>query len=295
MAELTVPTSLYGMVLAEPLVLNRKHDGNIIFFTELLRGQFMLCVNYVIQLLFLFEVGIMDLEKQGDACPDKYLWLQIMCVLVFEVAVFTEIRASTNILALLWHAPCCAGEKRAGMYKMVAGADHHEPESGAILAKTDDPSQMSKRDMILRRVRHPPPQGMQQWTLDGITRTYKFWCFLSIGLPKLAIALLLGYYGGAYIAKSADQETMLLNTLAVMFVIDVDEILYEAFISDYTKDSLEHMKAVEVEVSNGVRFTMWAMSAILYPMIVLAASALTVFYTKASECEGYHYPWQMKA
>lgn len=128
--------------------------------------------------------------------------------------------------------------------------------------------------------------------LDDITRTYKFWSFFSIGIPKLAIAVLLGYYGGMYIAKSADQETMLLNTLAVMFVIDVDEILYEAFISDYTKDSLEHMKAVEVPVSNSVRFSMWAMSTVVYPLIVLAASASTVFYTKMIECEGYHYPWQ---
>merc|ERR1719171_709219 len=105
-------------------------------------------------MLFLWEVGMMDEEKRGDACPDRFLWLQIMCVLVFEVAVFTEVRASANILSLLWHAPARdhTGGGRAGYAKIVAPLEQHaEPESGAIMAKQETPrSQLSKADMLLR-------------------------------------------------------------------------------------------------------------------------------------------------
>merc|ERR1712151_1479681 len=94
-----------GMALAEPLALNRAVDGNIIFFIEIIRSEFLLLLNYTIQLLFVWEIRSVNNEgHNGNACPTVSFLLQVICVCIFQVAVFKEMRDSVNIFALLWHA-----------------------------------------------------------------------------------------------------------------------------------------------------------------------------------------------
>lgn len=146
--------------------------------------------------------------------------------------------------------------------------------------------------MLLRRARLTPPPNVVKWNLDDISFAFKCWCWVGIALPKLTIALLIGHFGGSYIMESSDRETMLLKTLSVVFVLEIDEILYEAFTSDYMKDSLVNMKAVEYEVGNQTRYMVWALNAVLYPLLVIGACAFTVFSVKkASGCEVFENPF----
>jgi len=291
MAELTVPESLYGMALAEPLALNLKHDGCLIFIIEFIRTYCMLALNYVIQGLFLYEIAQVVQDHYGDGCTDEHLYLQLMCVFVFEVSIFHEFRNSCDLFCLLWHAPSSKYEqanKHAYDRILGLGANVGNSPGGAILA--DEAGSTGRFGKAFRTFRPPAHPDIKPWTLRGFSRLYKVWSTLIIAVPKLALDLLLAMYGSEYIAKSGDREAMIQNTLAVNFVLQVDRILYQAFTSEHTKASLSHMDPVIREVSNRVRFMTWAMNTVVYPLIVLTGTFAIVFYSKYRECDSYSAP-----
>merc|ERR1712014_276541 len=85
-------------------------------------------------------------------------------------------------------------------------------------------------------------------------------------------------------------ESMIQNTLAVNFVLQVDRILYQAFTSEHTKASLSQMDPVIREVSNRVRFMTWALNTVVYPLIVLTGTCVAVLFSKYQECDSYRSP-----
>lgn len=67
-------------------------------------------------------------------------------------------------------------------------------------------------------------------------------------------------------------EDIVLNSLAVNFVLEIDNILYGCFISAGTKQAIEHMEPVEFEVTDRARMVTWLVSTVFYPLVALAAT-----------------------
>eukprot|EP00494_Astrolonche_serrata_P031222 UN31491 len=61
---------------------------------------------------------------------------------------------------------------------------------------------------------------------NGITRCNKFVSFVVVLIPKLLIGSVLLYYGGGYILGSKNNQLLLLNALAVAFIIELDGLMY---------------------------------------------------------------------
>jgi len=59
----------------------------------------------------------------------------------------------------------------------------------------------------------------------GIMTKYRVFVFLVI-FVKIAIALLLGWYGVGFIIFTKKAEEIIFNTLAVFFVLSIDDIIY---------------------------------------------------------------------
>merc|ERR1719265_1654600 len=55
-------------------------------------------------MLFLHEVLKVNTHKEGKECHDDHLYLQLICVLVFQVSVFNELRETFGIFSLVWEA-----------------------------------------------------------------------------------------------------------------------------------------------------------------------------------------------
>merc|ERR1719230_1734884 len=108
---------------------------------------------------------------------------------------------------------------------------------------------------------------MVQWNLDGMTKSFKVYCMCCVALPKLLIAVILSLIGGMYIKLTSSVENLVLNTLAVNFVVDIDEFLYQAFTSDATKGNLDNMKTLQVDVDNNTRFWLWVTTTCIHPLL----------------------------
>jgi hypothetical protein len=73
---------------------------------------------------------------------------------------------------------------------------------------------------------------------SGVNNLYKRCVIALILIPKWAIACFLWYYGCKFILMSDNNETVLLNSVSLNFLLDIDDYLYKALISDYVKTTL---------------------------------------------------------
>merc|ERR1712182_93452 len=117
-----------------------------------------------------------------------------------------------------------------------------------------------------------------QWNLDRMTSHYKTSSMALVAFPKAIIPIALTIVGGNYIMRSEDAETMILNTLAVLFVIDIDEYFYGTFTSTNMKRQLCDCKPLVFdEVSNKARLFYWVESVFIFPLMVGGATLVMVY------------------
>merc|ERR1719324_1594764 len=114
------------------------------------------------------------------------------------------------------------------------------------------------------------------WTLNNMTGFYKTVVFLLIILPRMIIAVLVVWIGAIYILNSSDAETMLLNTLAVLFVLDIDEFFYQTFTATHMKMQLTTVPEIKLNPGKWTHVAGFFNSLVGYPALVTIAS-LVIF------------------
>uniref|UniRef100_A0A7S1W4B8 Uncharacterized protein n=1 Tax=Alexandrium catenella TaxID=2925 RepID=A0A7S1W4B8_ALECA len=281
--DLQVPANLYGMAIAEPPQLSVKHDGRGLFVTEIARVYFMLLINYFVCSLFVLQINEMN-DGAEHHCSAQLVLLEFICVFIFEVQMLVELQESAGMVFLVLTAKGPQAQPQtSNRLSRYTQAREASPTSGAVLVNEDSRSgswlkRMTKR---LRKTEDGP-----QWTFEGISWKFKAWSLVVVAVPKVLLGLALAYIGGIYIIKSKDAETMVMSTLAVVFIADIDAILYEAFTSSAMRCELEDMEPVEVPLSNAKRLGLWLASGILAPLAVAAVSVAVMWRIKQQDCHG---------
>lgn len=295
--ELYVPVSVCGIALAEPRVLSRKNDGYMIFIIEHLRIWILLLVTFCIQLLFVFELRYIE---HGETtvlmtCSNEFVLLEFVCVYVFEVFMFAEIRGSLNLFRLIWYATPHNNDYVA---MTQWGGDGTQSAEGAILHNMPERGFLMRALKNFRRTHssHSEVLHVKPWTLAGMRTATKVFLFLMVAFPKLILSVGTAYVGGLYImcegsGASGQREALLFSTLAVNFIGDFDHVLFEAFTSQPVKYQLENMDPVVVELTQLQCTIYWLMSAIVYPSMLFVGSVYLVYYYKRKHCDSYQPPW----
>lgn len=78
----------------------------------------------------------------------------------------------------------------------------------------------------------------------GISVKHKWLIGLMVLLPRTLIILLLSYIGTDFLIYADSYADLILNSVALGFLIEVDEMLFAAVTSTRTKDNLERMQTV---------------------------------------------------
>lgn len=263
-----LPESIYGLVIAEPLQLDRHVDGNFIYFTELIRCYILLLINYSVQWILMYKIWEINLDKEGQQCDDALRSLQSVCVFIFSISVFSEVRDAFSLFHLLWVCDT-VGVVGSDIYHAVDQGGH-----GAVLEADSSGMNLFGKMNVWAKKKH-----ITQWNLDRMTLTYKMCAIALVAVPKLVIPIALTIVGGNYIMRSEDAETMVLNTLAVLFIIDIDEFLYNTFTTTPMKHQLASMKEIKVEVSNAQRFMGFVFSSFVFPALIIAATGCMVTFS----------------
>lgn len=228
-------------------------------------------------------------------CSNQFLLLEFVCVYIFEVFMFAEIRCSLNIFRLLWYAP-----PESEYVAMRSGWSNADPTAshaaGAILHNAPEKGWMMR---TIRNFRGPRSEvvHLKPWTLNGMSNSYKLLLLFAVAFPKLILSLCTSFVGAIYIlsegsGETGQREALLFSTLAVNFIGDFDHLIFEAFTSQPVKYQLEHMDPVVVDLSPAQCTVYWFLSAIVYPCVLFGGSAGMVLYFKYRHCDAYFLPWE---
>jgi len=294
--EVEVPGSLYAMTIVELASLSRKADGDLVFFAEITRVMFMLFLNYAMTCFFIAQLGKMVAEQfdLGEReCEMDFLILIYICVFMFEVAMLGHLAKCIRLMELLYFAKSPA----PSTYSPVAATSNKEALRSSVSSIGSGTGAIMLGEKTLGKrmqtfIRHPihgdrnDQHGMIRWSLHQTRPFYRMFCFFLIVLPKLVADIMLAYLGGLYIASTDEGSDMLLNTLAVVFIAEVDEMMYSAFTSADMKYNLENMKAVKLVQTNQVRVGMWLFHSFVMPALALGFSYYATSHVSGCTFDG---------
>lgn len=80
---------------------------------------------------------------------------------------------------------------------------------------------------------------------DGIPLWYRSLCFLFLIVLRACLAAAIACIGAGHIVLSETDEDRILNTVGLLFVLDLDEIAHNLFTPPYIQRRLERMPSIE--------------------------------------------------
>lgn len=81
-----------------------------------------------------------------------------------------------------------------------------------------------------------------QFVITHVGPFLKVWITFSVLLPKFGIAFLLWYIGARWLTATAGIDNLVLNSLALTFICELDELIFRTCVSETTKACLEKTK-----------------------------------------------------
>lgn len=95
-------------------------------------------------------------------------------------------------------------------------------------------SPLEKRVTILRRE--------STFVITHLSLQLKVWVSVIVFVPKVIIALVLWYIGARWLTATPGIDNLMLNSLALTFICELDELLFRTCISETSKACLEQTK-----------------------------------------------------
>lgn len=85
-------------------------------------------------------------------------------------------------------------------------------------------------------------------TIDAsVTLYYKILVVVFVLLPKLYIGILFFLYGGRFLILSASDQELLLNVVALVFILEIDEFIFLMACSEETREVMVDLPGLEVD------------------------------------------------
>ena len=118
------------------------------------------------------------------------------------IQLYKDFRQSEEILHLLFKIPTAPGH-----WVVFEQVDHllHHYEGDKVISRAE-----------------------MSYQVDGMTMKWKVFSFVLIVIPRMIIWVLLMFYGSIWLMNESDRVELILNAVALVFILDIDEVLYSA-------------------------------------------------------------------
>jgi hypothetical protein len=130
--------------------------------------------------------------------------------------------------------------------------------------------------------------GNETWEIKGLTKPVYWSIMIVITVPKVSIVIWLFLMGFDWLSSTVSPQNLILNALALAFVVNIDEQLFEALIPTCLKDKMQHvtlcemkkMYATEEEEHESIIQAEWASfrRSILYFFLPILVSLGYIYY-----------------
>ena len=164
--KLHVPCDLYGLFVAEPLQLDASVDGWTIILLVMTRAFFFIALNFIIQMLYVVKIHRLSVDSQSEPCAreQERFYMQVVCVFVFGISIFRELRDCIDFLALVVRCPVSPDGGYRGIGRGSDGSHRH----GAVLSQERPSGTSSILSWVRRR-----SSKTHVWTLGSMSYSWK--------------------------------------------------------------------------------------------------------------------------
>jgi len=190
--KFALPKSIYASVMMMNLLPGDDVRWSLVHWLLILPQWFLVILNDCIQAGFIYYLFTESVKIQPCEIQTS-LGLRILAVILFVANMIGEHLENVEMLQWTWYA------YRAAPSRGYTG--QHQ-----ALLVTDKQKLMSRLKC---------------------TEAVAF--LVLVIMPKVVIAVLLSVSGSMFVVMSESDQDLLLNCLAVQFIIEVDELLYNVF------------------------------------------------------------------
>jgi len=250
--------SVYMTAIVSPLAANgRKYSCQegfnhcFVAWWFVLWHYFILVVNGVIQLTFIYYAWDVVQDEAGEYnfCHDDQ-YLLIICFLLFASGIIKDARETMAMWLWLYQFPPASGW-----------------EELELTLEDEDPEKAKEGEERKKKIN----SGMPIW--------YKLLVSIFVVLPKYGISVLLFLAGGTYLVRSRDREDLIINSVALFFILDIDEMLWKNLIPpEHQVITTEEIPPIRSPLSNAWLLELFTLVNGVATLLVSAAMTGGLYY-----------------
>jgi hypothetical protein len=264
--QLHLPKTINSSVILNALIAAPDNFSNHrVWITFFLPQGFVYCLVVAAQFTICFFLASLLKGSAPGVCQDSTeteVFLKCVCVATFCSFCWSDILESAS----MWHWVSFLPTWTDEHLKMV-----QERQTGCLLMESltfiDDIGVCKNQVVTVTR------------PVTGITHMFRTMIFLFVIVPKVVLAILLMGVGCGFIIRAEGVAETVLNTVAVSFVMEVDDYAYKAFTTVTTKilhNSLPPIGLLESEISGSL--LQWEMYGSIIMVHVLVVSVAVALY-----------------
>lgn len=194
----------------------------LLFFYQLTSSWMVLLFVLTVQSAFIVYLYFLLQEPVSvDTCPTHGL-LRLVAIFSFSSNIFADLKETIEISAFFLYFPSSSN--------VCGNVDLKDDEDGGNNSTLSDNLMFRARDFDAEDqvMLNPAKEFSKVYRMP--LRTKILTLLFSI-IPKIAIACSLWYFGCQFLQKSVDDGNLILNTVGLLFILDIDDMLYKTLIS----------------------------------------------------------------
>ena len=218
--KVTLPASVFSSVFLAPLLIDADQRRQKHYIFTLLLPQYMsYIVCLIFQISFVVTVRSLALGMKTAVCGDEHWYLRILCLLVSVGSITVDLLQTAYMI--FWVRCLPTFDPKIHSYVLQYCSKH--------TGRTSIPFQKWKNSKGCE-VTKPAA---------GISQLYRIYIYTCIILPKLMLAITLLVYGSVYVISAQSSGDLILNSMATVFILDLDDIIYNVLTPPLHKEWIE--------------------------------------------------------
>jgi len=163
---------------------------------------------------------IENLVDPGEYGVESY-WCRWLCTFLFMMSMMQEITNIKDMVMLLWYVPT-----RGDSWVHV---DEDDPQPEQTTPEEEDAKASKEAESWDESVKI---------TIAGMPRLWKIFTVIFILVPKVCIWKLTAETGVVFLMETAAIDDLIVNSVALTFILAIDEMMNEILSSEITVDML---------------------------------------------------------
>eukprot|EP00930_Biecheleria_cincta_P101022 TRINITY_DN92654_c0_g1_i1.p1 TRINITY_DN92654_c0_g1~~TRINITY_DN92654_c0_g1_i1.p1 ORF type:complete len:286 (+),score=49.77 TRINITY_DN92654_c0_g1_i1:72-929(+) len=208
-------------------------------------------VVLVFQAVLIYGVKLMTEDMPDHTCTDGNFALRVVCVCLFTIACLSDLSKTYSMHLWLQRLP--ASKRTAEGLQLIMFDKFYEDED--------------------YKVQYPNCKAK-----TGITVVVRSLLYAFVLLPKVAVAVGLLVFGTPYVAQAAGNEAIIMNSVALAFVMDVDDMVFTFVATGDLKQILDSLPPLTLEIEEYVGAgslarwiqTLWPSLSFVLPAAIVA-------------------------